>query len=103
ASSVSAQLTADRIPIAPALQQRLPDQALELALTGGEDYELLVCGPKEVLEQLDLTVIGEIVEGSGVHVLDSTGAEVRFASRGYDAFAASPPAAGEGGGEGTNG
>jgi len=102
ASSAGARLAAERIPIAPAVRQLLPDDALELALTGGEDYELLVCGPKDVLEQLGLTVIGEIVEGSGVHVLDSTGAELDYASRGYDAFAPSPAAADEGWGEGTN-
>jgi thiamine-monophosphate kinase len=86
ASKVGAQLSAEDIPIAPAARQLLPDMALELALTGGEDYELLVCGPEDVLERLGLTVVGKIVQGQSVRVLDAAGVELSYASRGYDAF-----------------
>jgi thiamine-monophosphate kinase len=43
-----------------------------LAATGGEDYELLICAPRSVLDALansvevPLTVIGEITEGDVV-------------------------------------
>jgi thiamine-monophosphate kinase len=36
---------------------------VELAATGGEDYELLVCGPASLP---GLTWVGEVVAGAGV-------------------------------------
>ncbi|HEX6512532.1 MAG TPA: thiamine-phosphate kinase [Chloroflexota bacterium] len=87
ASSAGARVFADRVPVAEAVQRLLPNKALELALTGGEDYELLACGPADMLEEQGLIAIGEMVEGSGVQVLDAVGRELTFASAGYDAFA----------------
>jgi len=92
ASSVGARLKAGLVPVAAAVQQLLPDEALELALTGGEDYELLACGPKDVLESQGLTIVGEIVQGSGVRVFGPTGEELLFKGAGYDAFTPSAAA-----------
>jgi thiamine-monophosphate kinase len=65
----------------------LGDEAISVALTGGEDYELLACGPRELLLEQNLLIVGEINRGKGVRVLDENGRTLRFPSRGYDAFA----------------
>ena len=57
ASGVKIVLDARALPLAPGVD------SVELAATGGEDYELLVCGPASLPQ---LTWIGEVVEGEGV-------------------------------------
>lgn len=76
ASAVGAALDADAIPLAEGLLDALgPQQALQAALSGGDDYELLVTVPQAhwaqaeaALAPLDvtLTAIGRCVEESGV-------------------------------------
>jgi thiamine-monophosphate kinase len=71
ASSVGAIVDADLIPAAPLaveFARRLGTSAVDLALGGGEDYELLIALPRTVLEEaralgdaVGLTVIGEVV------------------------------------------
>ena len=53
---------------------------LQLAINGGEDYELLFTVPKRLagrlprqLEGVPITVIGEIVRGKGITLVDETG------------------------------
>ncbi len=70
ASDVSAELFVDKLPISPSVKSMLPeDKAIELALIGGEDYELLFTLPEEqkaFLEQnatamgVEYTCIGQI-------------------------------------------
>lgn len=60
ASGVKLVLDARRLPLAAGVE------SVELAATGGEDYELLVCGPG-TLE--GLTWIGEVMAGEGVEWL----------------------------------
>lgn len=60
ASGVSAEIDADRIP-------REPDVSLELALHGGEDYELIATGTglPDRVHGVPLTRIGQILPSSG--------------------------------------
>ncbi|MBN2492984.1 MAG: thiamine-phosphate kinase [Deltaproteobacteria bacterium] len=80
-SGVGAELEADGLPVSEAarrLAEALGTQALDWALSGGEEYCLLFCCPEpreaEMLAaceaQLDLRPIpaGRIVEGSGLRV-----------------------------------
>lgn len=70
ASDVSAELFVDKLPISPSVKSMLPEEkAIELALIGGEDYELLFTLPEEqkaFLEQnatamgVEYTCIGQI-------------------------------------------
>lgn len=80
ASNVSAQIDVDAVPISPAVLEAVgPERGLELALMGGEDYELLFTVPEEQKAFLELnatamginyTCIGQIKGGnSGVSLV----------------------------------
>lgn len=71
ASKVGAKLEANAIPISPMLQEWQPESALELALTGGDDYELCFTAPESAREEvslvtntlhLDCSLVGKITE-----------------------------------------
>jgi len=69
ASKASARIEIEQVPVPPAVKANFPNYQ-ELALCGGEDYELLFTGNKTVMEQVKqvldypVTVIGEMVEES---------------------------------------
>ena len=81
-------LLAADLPLSDGLRAAFPDDAIELACTGGEDYELLVIGPAAAVSKVPaVTVIGEIVEGPPrATLLDGDGNEITFAHTGWDAF-----------------
>jgi thiamine-monophosphate kinase len=93
ASGVGAKLYSDRIPIHPAVLKSFGNEAIRLALTGGEDYELIFTAPQKIINIIkrDLTcpvaVIGEIFKGKSVTVLDEDGNEFSWSSAGWDHFA----------------
>ncbi len=73
ASGVAARLDAAAIPVAAAVRALFPDDWLDLATRGGEDYELLFTAPPDVFakiattaQEIDatVTVIGEILPRS---------------------------------------
>ena len=93
ASGVGAQLHSDRVPIHPAVSESFGNEALKLALTGGEDYELIFTAPQKIVNVIKrklkcpVTVIGEIVKDRDVMVLDEDGNEFSFNTAGWDHFA----------------
>ncbi len=76
ASGVGAIVDSTHLPLSPELLASVPTgKALEWALTGGDDYQLCFTAPPKHAEQLlvqsrnrvlDVTLIGEIVEGGGI-------------------------------------
>ncbi len=96
ASGVGAKIERASIPLPPALSQLLsPEQALDWAVYGGEDFELVLCLPSEpaevLVEQLGegATVIGTITTGQQVWLTDSRGNyadEVLTMTRGFQHF-----------------
>ncbi len=91
ASGLGAVVRLPAEAVHPGLRDLFGDEeARKLALSGGEDYELLACGPRPLLEDQGLTIVGELVPGSGVRALDEQGSEIQVAQRGYDAFAGRP-------------
>lgn len=72
ASHLVATLDVDSVPISQELTRAFPDRALEFALSGGEDYELLVTGDRARISSINeslsaelgctLTIIGEMSE-----------------------------------------
>ncbi len=67
ASRAGARIEVDRIPFHPTVKANFHKQAIELALSGGEDYELLFTGRTEAINRVaaeagcPVTVIGKIV------------------------------------------
>lgn len=96
ASRVGACLFASRIPavaVPPPLARRLRTSGMELALHGGEDYQLLFAlsqsRPQPLPESLAgvrLTAIGEITSDPRVVLVDSTGRAERLPPRGWNHF-----------------
>ena len=98
-SRLGATVNADAVPVAAPLRSAYPGDVLRLACTGGEDYELVLVGEREKIEQLrassevPLTVVGEIVEDPAcrVRLLDANGNEIDFGPAGWDHMRAAPP------------
>jgi thiamine-monophosphate kinase len=66
---------------------------LQLALHGGDDYELLFAVPRRKVSRLpkafqgvSLTAIGEITQGRELLVLDESGIAMQLMRRGWDPF-----------------
>ena len=92
-SGKAAEIHTDRIPLSQAVAPLRG--ALEAALTGGDDYELLFTAHPEqrpaiqaIGEQLSLslTVIGRITEGEGLDILDAQGRPITIEGTGWQHF-----------------
>ena len=100
-SGVAAAVTLASVPVADGLEElgRAMDgvDPLDLALNGGEDYELLATLPSEAVgpaaQKLEarfgtaLTEIGEIRPGEGLVAIEADGSERTLMPRGWDHFA----------------
>jgi thiamine-monophosphate kinase len=88
-SNVAATLNADAIPNAPGYKTTCEGLGLDptaLALTGGEDYELIFTAPQSPEAEALGTKIGGIVDGSGVRVVDEAGQAIELAETGFRHF-----------------
>jgi len=92
-SKVGADILAEMIPLSKNVLslKTLQQPALEYALSGGEDYELLFTAPREKAGRLrslrlSVTEIGRIVKGSGMRLLDKDGRRMPLTATGYDHF-----------------
>jgi thiamine-monophosphate kinase len=94
-SGVGAIVCAAKIPIVriPEELQRIGLDPLDMALNGGEDYELLFTVPKERVARLPhnlggvpLTAIGEITRVERVLLLDVNGTSKPLLPKGWDPF-----------------
>jgi len=93
-SRVGARIEVDRLPIEPMVRANFGDKSLELALSGGEDYELLFTGSAQTIDKVKLTVscpvtvIGEIVadETGKVTLVDSKGNPFHLQKAGWEHF-----------------
>ncbi len=96
ASQVSARVEVDRIPIQSVVKDNFGDRALELALAGGEDYELLFTASAGVTNSVKeeapcpVTIIGEITAGKPgeVSLFDTRGNPVNLLEAGWEHFKA---------------
>ena len=93
-SGLTARVSVGELPISADLNETFGPEAVGLALTAGEDYELLVAGPREALERASgemetrLTIIGEMVEGEAgsVILLDEKGMAMAAPKSGWEHF-----------------
>ncbi len=93
ASGLAARIHASKIPADPHLKSAFPLDWLQMALGGGEDYELLFCASDSITERVtdelgsSVSVIGRMVDASpGVTVVSDDGTEVNVGSAGWDHF-----------------
>lgn len=93
AGGVRIVLEPERIPVAEGAAEALgPEAALELALRGGEDYELCFAaapGPPDVAALageagVELTRVGRVEAGAGVRLEERDGSVVPLVRGGYD-------------------
>jgi thiamine-monophosphate kinase len=94
ASKVNARIDIAQLPIHPLVKANFPGY-LELALSGGEDYELLFTAHKAIIDQVrgaldcPVTLIGDIVKeglANRVTLMDSKGNVVRYEKGGWEHF-----------------
>jgi thiamine-monophosphate kinase len=91
-SGVGAEISAAALPIHPQAQKAGADRALNLALNGGEDYELLFAAPPSVrvprsVAGVRITRIGKLVRGSAISLADSDSRLRTLRPAGWEHFA----------------
>jgi len=94
ASQVGARIEIDKVPVHSAVEANFSDRALEFALSGGEDYELLFTAGTEVIDKVSstascpITTIGEITADNAgkVALIDSEGKPVSLPGTGWEHF-----------------
>lgn len=99
-SACGARVRLEAIPLAEGLEELrdlMDPEPLDLALHGGEDYELLATLPRDVVERTrevmqerfrtPLTEIGEITAGREIVAIGDDGAEDPLEPKGWDHFA----------------
>jgi thiamine-monophosphate kinase len=94
ASSVGAEVRVPSLPIHPLVKAAYKEESLKLAISGGEDYELLFTARGDVIERIkalisvSVTVIGEIVseEPGQVTLYDAQGKVIDWSLGGWNHF-----------------
>lgn len=94
-SGVGAAIDLERLPLSSAVKANVDNaKATAWALAGGDDYQLCFTVPQAKLAalqllidsgQLEATVVGEVLAGSGV-ICRQQGVEVNMAATGYNHF-----------------
>ncbi len=93
-SKVSIEIEHEKVPVSKPLYE-LDKSVKDLALNGGEDYELLFTVPEDKVKALDdikgelgttVTEIGRVTGGMGVRVISGDGSEVNLLRAGYEHF-----------------
>ena len=96
-SGVAAAIDAARVPLSDAAQAVIAADptALETALTGGDDYEILCTVPPAKVDRfrvaamaakVAVTPIGTIEAGEGAHFRDAQGKELTFKRTSFSHF-----------------
>jgi thiamine-monophosphate kinase len=94
ASKVGATVRVNAVPVHPSVREALGNDALRLALTGGEDYELLFTASEQTVREVEaslgadcpVTVIGEVTDGTSVVLLGEDGKPYHIDGLGWDHF-----------------
>lgn len=91
ASGVGALVLVDKLPLSSHWSGLVSErQARDWALSGGDDYRLCFTAPEQARAQLltqpEISLIGQVINGDGVHVFTSDGEAWQAATRGYRHF-----------------
>ena len=96
ASKVGLQVDIERLPLSKSLVAFLGQSGAQIAaLSGGDDYVLAFTLPSGELPALlaegwPIHVVGRVVSGQGVTLLDAAGKDITPQSRGYQHFRETP-------------
>lgn len=99
ASHLGAVVWQDKLPVDPALNELFtPEEAVRYAVSGGEDYELVLVGSREHVEEAGrgmeegVTIIGEMVmeAENRATLLDESGRKVEMPTKGWDHLRGQP-------------
>jgi thiamine-monophosphate kinase len=94
-SGVGAVIDLARLPLSDQYRVSCGADPFALALSGGEDYELLFCSPKERAAEVEalfsrlalrLSRVGEVTSGEGVELKAPDGGRYTPALKGFDHF-----------------
>ncbi len=91
ASGVAASIDVAKLPLSAALKRLVGEEAPNLALNAGDDYELCMTISPKAWESLSeeirsrLTIIGEVTSGEGL-VITNDGQSQAITAGGYDHF-----------------
>jgi thiamine-monophosphate kinase len=93
-SQVSAGIDMKSVPVHPLLKKYFKDDCISLALSGGEDYELLFTAGANVMNKVksklseNVFIIGAIEKGNTgtVSILDDNGENIYLQESGWDHF-----------------
>ncbi len=94
ASKVSARIDVEKLPVHPLVKGSFGEKARGLALSGGEDYELLFTGPSDAINRVKaelkcpVTLIGEITAGAPgkIELIDASGKAIKVNKTGWQHF-----------------
>jgi thiamine-monophosphate kinase len=94
ASGAGIHIDFGRVPVSEALRSCFASDAAALALSGGEDYELVLIAPKPVVQAViqssltAVTAIGEVTDNDEprVSVTDEAGRQISVPAGGWDHF-----------------
>jgi thiamine-monophosphate kinase len=94
-SQVGARIEVDRVPVHPTVKTKFGKRSLEMALSGGEDYELLFTASNDVIDRLKtqascpITVIGDVTtdKTGGIALVDRDGNTFESNKTGWQHFA----------------
>lgn len=93
-SSVGASIDVDSIPLSETMREWLPkDEAIKIALTAGDDYELCFTVPEnkipqlaQTLQNMSYTCIGKITESNTLELHYQNGKKYALKNQGYRHF-----------------
>lgn len=91
ASAVALQIEREQIPLSTALRLFAGEAAIDCALAGGDDYVLAFTLPEEHLVAVQaqwpaMQVIGRVLDGQGVQLVDGNGQLITPPRTGYQHF-----------------
>lgn len=94
ASKVGARVEVELVPVHPVAKDNFGEKALEMALAGGEDYELLFTASNDIISKVGnavscpITVIGEVTadDTGKITLVDKQGKTLKLDRTGWQHF-----------------
>ena len=81
-SNVGAKIEANKMPVHKYLKKAFPNNWLNYAMNGGEDYEILFTGPSDLIQKISqksktkITIIGEITKSKKIEIINKTNQKI---------------------------